>query len=370
MTRAAYAELPGWAGDDQAEALGAFLRTCARIGRWPDERTLGAGGIAGRVADWRPLCEEAETLPAGDQIRARRFFEERFTPFAAADNEAPEGLFTGYYEPELRGSRQRSERYDVPLYARPADLVTVDLGLFRPELRGRSIAGRIVEGRLQPFAARSEIEAGALAGQGLEILWVDDAIDAFFLQVQGSGRVVLEDGSTVRVGYGGKNGRLYTAIGRELVQRGALAQDAVSLPAIRAWLEAHPAEAAQVMAANESFVFFRLLDTEGSLGAHGSVLTPGRSLAVDRAFIPLGVPLWLATTRPAAEPEGPERTLQRLFIAQDTGAAITGPVRGDVFWGPGAEAEAIAGHMRSTGRYWLLLPRTVAAQGRIVAQQP
>ncbi len=328
----------------------------------------GARRDAGRIGDWRALCAAAEALvrDGGEEARhaaARRFFETWFVPYAARASRAATGLFTGYYEPLLHGARGRVGRYSVPLYARPDDLVMVNLGLFRPDLAGRRIAGRVVDGRLTPYETRREIDSGRLSGRGLELLWVDDPLDAFFLHIQGSGRVELADGRTVRVGYAGQNGQPYVAIGRVLVERGALRREEVSLQSIRAWLEAHPMETTEVLAANPSYVFFRLLDGDGPIGALGVALTPGRSLAVDPSFVPLGAPVWLDTTDPLDE----GRPLRRLMVAQDTGGAIRGAVRGDVFWGAGEEAEARAGRMRSQGRYYLLLPR-VAAEARVAGR--
>jgi membrane-bound lytic murein transglycosylase A len=232
-------------------------------------------------------------------------------------------------------------------------LITADLGLFRKEWTGQMVIGRRVDGKFVPYPTRSEIDAGALAGKGYELLWVDDAVDAFFLHVQGSGRVVMEDGKVVRLGFAGRNGHSYVAIGRELIEQGAIPRERMSMQAIRAWLAAHPDQAGPVMASNPSFIFFRIIDGEGPIGAEGVPLTPGRSLAVDPEFVPLGLPIWLDTT----DPLDPRQPLRRLVVAQDTGAAIKGPVRGDLFWGFGENAAARAGAMKQQGRYFLLLPK-------------
>jgi membrane-bound lytic murein transglycosylase A len=351
LSPARFEDLPGWSQDRHGEALVALKRSCGRV------LTLGAGpaqgGVAVSAAAWRDVCRAALDLRESDHEAARAFFERSFIPYAASNNGDPNGLFTGYYEPELRGSRKPNARYRVPLHGRPADLVTVDLGLFREEWRGQRIAGRIENGALRPYPTRAEIAAGALKDRRVEMVWVDDPIDAFFLHVQGSGRVVLDDGSVLRVGYAAQNGHPYVAIGRELIARGALAPEQVSMQAIRAWLAANPREAAAVMNANPSYVFFRTLDGDGPLGSEGVPLTPGRSLAVDRSFVAMGVPVWLE----AEDPLDPQARLRQLMVAQDTGGAIRGPVRGDVFWGHGADAAERAGRMRSAGRYWLLLPR-------------
>jgi membrane-bound lytic murein transglycosylase A len=281
----------------------------------------------------------------------------------------PVGLFTGYYEPTLHGSRTGGATFPVPLYLRPPELVEVELGRFRPDLEGKRIAGEVRDGALVPYHDRGAIEEGALAGRDLELLWVDDAVDAFFLQIQGSGLVELREGGTVRVGYAAQNGHPYYAIGRELVARGAMALDQVSMQSIAEWLRAHPAEAVDVMRTNASFVFFRELDEEGPLGSMGVVLTPERSLAIDPMYLPMGAPLWLETTLPAAAGEAAP-PLRRLVVAQDTGGAIRGPVRGDVFWGPGERAAELAGRMRQEGRLWLLLPRSVPLAGPLASQSP
>ena len=370
LAAAGFADLPGWDSDRHAEALIALNRSCLRVSRLADTAAIGPTGTGGTARDWREPCAALAAVQAGDHAAARAALEQWFVPYAASNNGDTAGLFTGYYEPELRGSRTRGGRYVVPLYGRPADLVTVDLGAFREELRGQRIAGRVQGGALRPYASRAEIETGALAatpregGGPLELLWVDDTVDAFFLEIQGSGRVVLDDGSLLRLGYAAQNGHPYYAIGRELVARGALAREQVSMQSIRAWLIANPAQAREVMNKNASFVFFRPLapavsPDDGPLGAEGVPLTPGRSLAVDRAHLGLGLPVWLD----AEDPLAAGQRLRRLLVAQDTGGAIRGPVRGDVFWGFGADAAERAGRMRSAGRYWILLPRDTA--GRI-----
>jgi membrane-bound lytic murein transglycosylase A len=320
---------------------------------------LGNAAFAGTAADWKPACAAAARVPAGDDAAARAFFESRFRPYAARDGGAAGGLFTGYYEALLQGSRQQSRRFHVPLYRRPPELVTVDLGKFRKDLKGKRLAGQVMDGALVPLPDRAAIDRGALAGRGLELVWVDSAVDAFFLQIQGSGRVRLAEGGEMRVGYAADNGHVYTAVGRELVRRGVYRPQEVSMQSIRRWLEAHPAEAAGLLETDASYVFFEEQKGEGPLGSEGVPLTPGRSLAVDLRHWPLGVPLWLDATAPAPREGEPDRPLRRLLLAQDTGGAIRGPIRGDVFWGAGPEAEAVAGRMKNQGRLWVLLPAGV-----------
>jgi membrane-bound lytic murein transglycosylase A len=351
FTPASFADLPGWAGDDHAAALAAFAISCPRLTRMPP-------GPLGGAADWKRVCDAAASVDPSSPQAARAYFERHFEPLqvSAADGDV-EGLITGYYEPELNGSLERSGLYTVPLYRRPPDLVAVDLGRFDEELKGKRIAGRVIGGRLVPYHDRAGIDRGVLKGRDLELVWVDSAADAFFLHIQGSGRVRLRDGTIVRVGYAGTNGHPYSSIGRELIDRGEVPREEMSMQAIRKWLAAHPADGAKLMRTNKSYVFFRELEGPGPLGALGAPLTPGRSLAIDRRRFPLGMPVWLATVLPgdAAQP------FRRLMVAQDTGGAIRGSVRADIFWGPGSEAAARAGAMQSPGRYWFLRPRPAAA---------
>jgi len=340
---ATFKDLPGWEEDALEEAVPVFLRSC---------RVLTAS-----PGDWQPACDAAVKVPAGDRAAARRFFEANFRPWSTLNPRIPVGLFTGYYEALLQGSRTRHGRFTVPLYGRPPELVMVDLGRFRDSLKGQRIAGLNVKGQLLPFPDRKAIDAGALAGRKLEIAWVNDPVGAFFLEVQGSGRIRMDDGRELRVGYAAQNGHPYTAIGRELIARHALTSKEVSMQTIRAWLEAHPDQAREVMERNASYVFFETTRGDAPLGAQGIPLTPGRSLAVDLTHHTLGTPIWLATTSPSAKPGEPDRKLRRLLVAQDTGGAIRGPIRGDVFWGFGPDAEAIAGRMKNRGKMWVLLPK-------------
>ncbi len=362
---AEYDDLMGWPGGDFVASRAAFQRSCERFAKLADDRPLAHSSIAGRVRDWRPACAALGDVDANDSAAIRRYFETWFVPLAVVNNDRPAGLFTGYYEPLLRGSRRRHGRYATPLYTRPPDLVTVDLGRFREDLRGRRIAGRVIDGQLRPFASRADIEAGALANRDLEMLWVDDSIGAFFLHIQGSGQVVLDDGEITRVGYAGHNGHPYFAIGRELINRGVLDRQRVSLQSIRAWLEANPGQAAEVMNKNSSYVFFRRIVGDAPIGAFQVPLTPRASLAVDRRYVPMGVPVWLETALPRANGDTVDDAVpwRQLLMAQDTGGAIRGIVRGDIFFGAGAEAEAMAGHLKSEGRYYIFLPRAVVERG-------
>jgi len=354
---ASFADLPGWAADDPAAALPAFLKSCAVLLKQPDDQAVGPGDVAGKVADWRPVCTQAAALPPGNAPAARAFIEASFVPMAASNHGDATGLFTGYYESELHGARQPGGAFTVPLYRRPPDLVSVDLQLFRPSLRGERIAGRVQNGRLVPYATRAEIDGGALANRNLELIWVDDPVDAFFLSIQGSGRVTLADGSVVRIGYDGENGQPYLAVGKILVGKGIPASE-VSMQRIRQWIADNPNDGRGLMEQNPAYVFFHELKgatsaSDGPLGAQGIALTAERSIAVDRRFVALGLPVWLDIP----EVGSPGGRLQRLMVAQDTGGAIRGPVRADVFFGHGPDAANRAGILKASGRYWFLIPR-------------
>lgn len=358
LSPASFDDLPGWRDDRLSETLPAFERSCARLDDQPETRAVGpgGGGLAGTVADWKPVCAALGALPAGDDDAARAAFETLFAPFKALNNNHETGLFTGYYEAELKGAMFPGEDYGAPIYALPPDLVTVDLKHFRADLAGERLVGRVEEGRLVPYLTRKEIDNGAFDGKNLELLWSNDPVDVFFLQVQGSGRVRMPDGSERRIGYAGNNGYDFFGIGRALIKEGKVPRDQASMQGIRAWLRAHPEEGKEVMQRNERFIFFRWIEGEGPIGAQGVALTPGRSLAVDPAFLPLGVPLFLDTTWPGNE----GRPLRRLLVAQDVGGAIKGPLRGDFFWGSGEPALEQAGRMKQKGRLFLLLPKSVA----------
>jgi membrane-bound lytic murein transglycosylase A len=349
-----FTDLPGWGEDDLAEALPALQKSCARIAKGNPDKDFGPILEAKKMVNWQGICLDLARLDAGNNDGVRLFFERHFQPYEASAQGETEGLFTGYYEASLRGSRTKHGPYRYPLYTRPGDLVMVDLGEFRDELKGQRIAGRVnPEGQLKPYEDRAAIVGGKWPHNDKVLVWVDDAVDAFFVQVQGSGVVQLDDGGTMRIGYAGQNGHIYYAIGRELIKRGELTKDNVSMQAIREWLAANPDQADEIMNTNRSYVFFRELEGEGPLGGENVALTPERSLAIDRSKIPYGVPVWVDIE----EPVPGTGKINRLMMAQDTGGAIRGAVRGDVFWGYGERAEAMAGPMKAKGRYWLLLPR-------------
>jgi len=355
LTAVTFDDLPGWSADRQGAALAAFRRSCTK----PNTAAASKDRpFTITTADWVAPCMAAKTVDAADEAAVRSFFERWFRPFKASNGEKATGLFTGYFEAELHGSRVPGGPYTIPLYRVPEDHVTVDLSKFDPSLKGRHIVGRVDGGRLKPYYSRGDIENGALKGRHDELLWVDDPIDAFILHIQGSGRVVLPDGQVIRVGYAGNNGLPYRSIGRALIDRGALPPGGASWNDIRHWIDTHKDQVKNLLAVNRRYIFFREIDGDGPIGAEGVALTPRRSLAVDPRFIPYGLPIWLDTVWP----NQPDRPLRRLMIAQDTGSAIRGPVRADFFWGHGKDALAEAGRMKSKGVYYLLLPATAAAR--------
>jgi membrane-bound lytic murein transglycosylase A len=246
----------------------------------------------------------------------------------------------------------------VPLFRRPPDLVMADLGEFRADLAGNSIAGHVVDGKFKPYFTRTELDGGTLAGQDLELLWLADPVDAFFLQVQGSGRIRLAEGGTTRVGYAANNGHGFVSVGRILVEEGKLTKDQATAQTVAQWLKDHPVKASGIMARNPRYIFFREIEGDGPVGAQGAVLTSKRSMAVDGALLPLGAPFWIDSTWPTDTPQAGQ-PLRRLMIAQDVGGAIKGAVRGDLFWGTGAPALEVAGRLKQPGRYFILLPKSV-----------
>ncbi len=317
---------------------------------------------------WQDICAAALAVDATDTRAVRQFFESRFIPHQVRNLDGTlSGMITGYYEPLLRGSRQRSGPFQTPLHVVPADLLTIDLASLYPELKNLRLRGRVVGGKVVPYHTRAEMEQqGLLAGK--ELFWVDNPIEAFFLQVQGSGRVMLDDGSgMVRVAYADQNGHPYRSIGRWLVDKGELTLDQASMQGIKAWALANPGRVQELLNVNPSYVFFKeekISDpSRGPKGALGVPLTPRRSIAIDPQFIPLGAPVFLSTTQPNSA-----LLLRRLMIAQDTGGAIRNPVRADFFWGFGAEAGELAGRMKQPGQLWVLLPAALAVNGKSPGQ--
>lgn len=320
LKRVNFSDLPGWAGDRHDRALVAFRRSCRKL-----------------VVGWRRPCSALAAEPQGDRASARRFFERYFTPHEVT-NQGGTGFLTGYFEPILEGARRRGGRYQTPLHARPRDLAT-----------------------RKPYFSRAEILSPPLRTRLPALAWLADPVAAFTLHIQGSGRIRLAEGGTMRVGVAGTNGRKYVSIGRIMLREGLLRRDQASMQGIQAWLRAHPKRGKALMNRNPRYIFFRHNRGEGPIGTQGVPLTPRRSLAIDKRYIPLGMPVWLSSTWPDGN-----RAMRRLVIAQDTGSAIRGAVRGDLFMGAGPAALAVAGRMRQAARFYVLLPRgTVIGQAEI-----
>lgn len=324
--------IDGWQQDDFTLALQAFVRSCkAAPPQWRDDAYRQALPPLPTKADWKRLCVHANTASRGGEDVARHFFEQYFSPYRVVNVGGGDGLFTGYYAPVLNGARTPDAVYRYPAYRMPADAT---------------------------HYTRADIDAGALNGKGLEILWLDDPVMRFFLEIQGSGLVRLREGGMTRLQYAGKNGQPYVAIGKVLIERGDMTKEQMSMPALRQWLYDHPQQAMEVMQQNPSYVFFKEdKNTKEVIGAQGVPLTAGRSLAVDKKHIPYGLPVFLNTQIPHDAHHGvPSSPFHHLMVAQDTGGAIRGVVRGDIFFGFGEQAEQPAGVMNSAGQLTVLLP--------------
>lgn len=342
--RGSYADLPGWGVDDVREVWSAYLNSCSALRN---------------KTEWKDVCANAKSVDNKDAVAVRSYFENHFTPYRVQHLDGGvEGMITGYYEPLLKGARSKGGVYQTALYATPNDLLTIDLGSVYPDLKNMRLRGRVVGNKVLPYPSRAEI-LPYLTGK--ELVWVDDAVDAFFLQIQGSGCVQLEEnGEVVRMAYADQNGHPYKSIGRYLVDKGELTLDQASAQGIKAWIAKNPSRQEELLNANPSMVFFKeekVLDPSiGPKGALGVALTPQRSIAIDPTQLPLGAPVFLSTTMPLSS-----QPLQRLMMAQDTGGAIRGAVRADFFWGFGREPGELAGRMKQRGSLWLLLPRTFEA---------
>ncbi len=360
--------LPGWTEDSVSQSLPALKRSCEKFAGLTPETVIGRDVLARSALTWQTACGALASVTDGDAA-LRALLARDFTAYSVAltQGEGSEiidrGTFTGYYETDLKGSLTRGGTYQTPIYGKPRNLVTLNLKDFLPAsvqlpngVPG-SLVGRVLEnGQLKPYFTREEIDAaGAIAEDADVLLWADDPVAVHILHIQGSGRVTLPDGQVMRIGFAGHNGRVFRGIGSILLEAGELKPGGASMIAVREWLALHPTEAADYMNRNTRYIFFRRLDPseteDGPVGAQGVSLTPLRSMAVDPRFVPLGVPMWLNTVDPDGVP------LQRLMVAQDVGAAITGAVRGDIFWGHGEDAFAKAGRMKSAGNYYVFVPK-------------
>ena len=357
IVAADYSALTNWKETALVTSFETFKKSCDAFLKQSPETEVGTVNFPMKAADWQPACQAALNLKEVDEPKLHDFFERWFKLVRFSQHKPLDGLFTGYYLPLLHGAWQPSERYKYPIWGRPQELITVNLESFGITADKKSITGRLAGKKLVPYYSRAEINEGKMSSTSTPLLWVDNRVDRFFLEIQGSGYVQMEDGSNIAIGYAAQNGRPYTSIGKYLIQKGELEKKAVSMQSIREFLNTHAERVDEVLNQNESFIFFRLLKHQQILGSQGVALTAGYSLAVDKSHIPLGTPIWLETSFPTQNSTQPA-ALKRLMVAQDTGGAIKGWVRGDVFWGGGEEASYIAGHMKNKGTFWLFLPRS------------
>lgn len=329
-----FSDLDGWSEDDHKKALQAFIHSCNKFSKMPQNRLIGGQIAEITIGDFRDVCEIAEVVKTMSNKQTTNFFENWFKPFLVETRYGnSKGLFTGYYEASLRGSKVKTEVYKYPVYAKPKDLAS------------------------DPYLSRKEIEEGALENKGLELLYVDDKVELFFMHIQGSGRVKLSNGTELRIAYAGRNNQPFTGVSNYMVDQGYLDRANMNAAGVKEWLKNNPNKADEVMNVNSAYTFFKISDGEYVVGGQGVPLTAERSLAVDSEVIPYGFPLWLDTS--LKKKDASREKYSHLFIAQDTGSAIKGVVRGDVFFGFGDEAESKAYYMASPGKYYILLPINV-----------
>lgn len=354
-----FADLSGWKTDKQNLAIPTFLRSCAVLSSGNGKGTTkGAYKVPGSKTQWKRVCRLAEKLDSKKVAEAQKFFESEFKPYEVIDKKRPAGLFTGYYEPEVMGSLKKTAQYKYPLYAKPKELVRLISGSLFTGKHSHDW-GVVKNGSSKKFYSRDQIEKGALSGRGLELVYLSNRIDAFFIHVQGSTRIRLTNGKVMRVGFAAKNGHPYQSIGRVLIDWGELTRHKVSMESIRNWARKNPERTPKLLSHNSSFIFFRELKInhgDGPLGAQGVPLTGGRSMAIDKNVHAYGVPMWIETFAPNPDTKK-EASFNRLMIAQDTGSAIRGAVRGDIYLGTGKKAGKIAGMLKHPGRLILLVPR-------------
>lgn len=332
LAKVSFDELPGWDKADVKKSLEAFQLSCANFLKQEPSQTIGSQNIKFKAGDWHPACNAAVVLDSISEESARAFFEKWFHPIEFAQKKPANGLFTGYYMPQIKGELKKSDEFKTPIYGLPKS------------------GGR--------HKTREQIDNGALKEQAPVIAWIRSPVDRLFMEIEGSGVIKLSNGESIYLGYAGENGAPYTSIAKVLIDRGIMTRDNASKKAITRYLKENPEKANNLIHKNKSFVFFESLDKPMALGAQGMELTPGYSLAVDKKWIPLGAPLWLDTTRPDSRKDN-DKQLQRLMIAQDTGGAIRGFMRGDIYWGSGKVATYLGEHMKNEGQYWLLLPKQI-----------
>lgn len=354
-----FSSLEGWQNAGHGQAFSAFLKSCDTLVPRPGYLIPDDFKTENFTRSFKDACAKAlegQDFYGGDDTKARQFFEEAFVPYKMRQGWTKKGKITGYYEPLMQASLEPGPDYPYPLYASPNDQIRVDLSKFREGLTG-TIVGRIEGNQFLPYYTRRDINEGALSGKGLEILYARDPIDVYFLQVQGSGRAQLPDGSIIGVGYAGKNGHANTLAGGTLIRAGELTREEVSMQSIRQWFDDNPERIFEILHEDDSYVFFTITGSAGPFGSSGAELTPEHSLAIDPAFAPMGLPVFIDGESPALDNSDDAQPLRQLLIAQDTGGAIKGVIRGDIFWGRGEKATYLAGHMNNEATFTLLLPK-------------
>lgn len=336
LNKVSFDDLPGWGDVDVKKSLEAFQVSCKTFLKQQPGNRVGSHHINMRAKDWHPACIASLAVDPESETEIKAFFEKWFRPIEFAEGKPVRGLFTGYYMPQLNGSLTKTDKYNIPIYGLPKNL---KWGHY----------------------TREQIDNGVLNKKAPVIAWIDSPVERLFLEIEGAGVIKLTDGKLLYVGYAGENGAPYTSIGSILIKQGVMNKDNASKQAIKNYLESHPKSMNRLMHKNKSFVFFEDLKQPAALGAQGMTLTPGYSMAIDRKWIPLGAPLWLTATRPDKRTDN-EVKFKRLMIAQDTGGAIRGAIRGDVYWGSGKKATFLGEHMKTIGRYWLLLPKHIISR--------
>ncbi len=355
-----FEQLPGWQTGDFKKSFQTFQISCRIFTKQNPEHKAGTKKIDLQIKDWLPACHQALKINPATDLEAKSFFEKWFVPVEFNVNNQPvQGMFTGYYMPVLKGSHTETPEFNIPIYQMPSNLVTVHLGHFLPQYKNTKLVGRVDKARVMPFYTREEINKGAIKDTAEVLAWIHSPVDRVILEIQGSGVIEFNDGKKMYIGYDGQTGLTYTSIASVLIKKRILTKDNASMHNIKKYLEAHPQQMVEVLNQNKSFVFFQKLPNNAAYGSQNVPLTPGFTLAVDRKWIPMGMPLWLSTVQPDHINLNHSIPMNRLMIAQDVGGAIRGKVRGDVFWGEGDEATHIASHMKNKGHYWLLIPNQV-----------
>lgn len=357
LVKSNFSRLQNWQQSDQTQALIAFQHSCSEILKRDPDSAFSYLTQSRKTKDWQAICLAANKITSPDSLTARQFFENWFEPYYVLNNLNSHGLFTGYYLPVLQASLHKDQVYSTPIYSLPRDLIRVNLGLFRPEFAGKYIVGQLNNNTLMPYPDRAAINNGAIKSSADVIAWDNNIIDLFYAQIQGCAIVQLPNHHQFIIDYAGDNGHQYTAIGKVLIENKTITKQDASLQTIRAWLLQHPYQVNDVLNNDASYVFFKILESGSPTGKEGVPLTPQGSLAIDNQYIPLGVPIWIDTVIPHNNPTINLIPYQHLLIAQDVGGAIKGIIRGDIYWGAGDNAEFIAGHLKSPGEYWMLLPR-------------